>query len=142
MAKSPSHPTFVPKDSPRVIPRIFTDDVRALVAFIKRVFGADGRYQREFPTQLRIGDALIMISDTSFRKPIGAFLYVYVEDTDATYRRAVRAGARSVEAPADMPYGDRRCMIDYNWGNTWQVATHMTQRPSRRKSVRRAPRSG
>ena len=136
MPKS-SRPSFVPKGSPRVIPRIFTDDVRALVAFIKRVFGAEGRYQREFPTQLRIGDAVIMISDTSFRKPMGAFLYVYVEDTDATYRRAVRAGARSVEPPADMPYGDRRCMFDDNWGNTWQVATHIAplrRRPTTRRS--------
>ncbi|HZM61349.1 MAG TPA: VOC family protein [Vicinamibacterales bacterium] len=123
MRKS-SRRSFVPKGSPRVIPRIFTDDVRALIAFITRVFRAEGSYQREFPTQLRIGDAVIMISDTSFRKPMGAFLYVYVEDTDATYRRAVRAGARSVEPPADMPYGDRRCMFDDNWGNTWQVATH------------------
>jgi PhnB protein len=125
MTKSQPRPTFVPKGSPRVIPRIFTDDVRALVAFIKRVFGAEGKYQREFPTQLRVGDSVIMISDTSFRKAMGAFLYVYVENTDATYRRAIRAGARSLEEPAVMPYGDRRCMFEDRWGNTWQVATHM-----------------
>jgi hypothetical protein len=87
MTKSQPRPTFVPKGSPRVIPRIFTDDVRALVAFIKRVFGAEGKYQREFPTQLRVGDSVIMISDTSFRKAMGAFLYVYVENTDATSAR-------------------------------------------------------
>ena len=134
MAKSAPRPAFVPKGSPRVIPRIFTDDVRALVAFVKRVFGAEGTYQREFPTQLRIGDSVIMISDTSFRKAMGAFLYVYVENTEATYRRAVRAGARSLEEPADMPYGDRRCMFEDQWGNTWQVATHM-----RKRSVRLQP---
>jgi len=128
MRKSPQRPRFVPKGSPRVIPRIFTDDVRGLVTFMKRVFGATGTYQRDFPTQLAIGDAVIMISDTSFRKAMGAFLYVYVEDTDATYRRAMRAGARSLEEPADMPYGDRRCMFDDRWGNTWQVATHKGRR--------------
>jgi PhnB protein len=127
MAKSGPRQTFVPKGSPRIIPRVFTDDARALVAFIKRVFGAEGTYQREFPTQLRIGHSVIMISDTSFREAMGAFLYVYVENTDETYRLALRAGARSLEEPADMPYGDRRCMFEDRWGNTWQVATHITE---------------
>jgi uncharacterized glyoxalase superfamily protein PhnB len=68
-----------------------------------------------------------MISDTSFREAMGAFLYVYVENTDETYRLALRAGARSLEEPADMPYGDRRCMFEDRWGNTWQVATHITK---------------
>ena len=56
---------------------------------------------------------------------MNAFLYVYVDDTDAAYRRAIDAGARSLEEPSDMPYGDRRCMVEDRWGNTWQIATHM-----------------
>jgi PhnB protein len=40
-----------------------------------------------------------------------AFLYVYVEDVDATYVKALAARAVSLEAPADMPYGDRRAMV-------------------------------
>jgi uncharacterized glyoxalase superfamily protein PhnB len=48
---------------------------------------------------------------------------VYVSDTDATYRRAIENGARSLEAPVETPYGDRRCMIEDRWGNTWQIAT-------------------
>jgi uncharacterized glyoxalase superfamily protein PhnB len=35
------------------------------------------------------------------------------------------AGARSLEEPFDTPYGDRRCMIEDKWGNTWQIATQM-----------------
>ena len=57
-----------------------------------------------------------------------AFLYVYVNDTDATYQRALDAGARSLEKPADMHYGDRRGMVEDKWGNTWQIATHPGQR--------------
>ena len=52
-----------------------------------------------------------------------AFLYVYVEDADAAYRRAIAAGARSVEEPTDTPYGDRRATVEDKWGNSWQIAT-------------------
>jgi uncharacterized glyoxalase superfamily protein PhnB len=64
-----------------------------------------------------------MISGTEARAATPAFLYVYVDDADATYRRAVAAGARSLEEPVDMPYGDRRAMVEDGWGNTWQIAT-------------------
>ena len=63
-----------------------------------------------------------MISDAGTRSPMTAFLYVYVSDTDATYRRALDAGARALEAPSVTPYADRRCMVEDKWGNTWQIA--------------------
>jgi PhnB protein len=56
-------------------------------------------------------------------------LYVYVGSADETWRLAVRAGARSVEAPLDTPYGDRRAMVKDPWGNTWQIATRMKRDP-------------
>jgi len=68
-----------------------------------------------------------MISDVGLRGPMPAFLYVYVPDADATYRRALESGARSIEEPSDMPYGDRRCMVEDKWGNIWQIATHMRE---------------
>jgi uncharacterized glyoxalase superfamily protein PhnB len=52
------------------------------------------------------------------------FLYLYLEDTDAAYRRALEAGATSLEEPQDMFYGDRRAMVKDPFGNTWQIATH------------------
>jgi PhnB protein len=52
----------------------------------------------------------------------------YVNDADATYQRALNAGARSLEEPFDTPYGDRRCMVEDKWGNTWQIATQMGER--------------
>ena len=53
------------------------------------------------------------------------FLYVYVDDVDATYRSALRAGAHPLEEPFDTPYGDRRCMVRDRWGNTWQIAARL-----------------
>ena len=72
-----------------------------------------------------IGDSVVMISDAGIRRPMTAFLYVYVDDTDAAYRRALAAGAHTLEEPSDMPYGDRRCMLEDAWGNTWQIATRL-----------------
>jgi PhnB protein len=95
-----------------------------LVEFVRRVFGAIGEYRPEMPAILTIGDSILMISDAGIRDPAPAFLYVYVDNADETYRRAVEAGARSVEEPSDLPYGDRRAMVEDAWGNTWQIATY------------------
>ncbi len=51
-----------------------------------------------------------------------AFLYVYVDDADAAYRRALAAGAVALEEPFDTPYGDRRAMVRDPFGNVWQIA--------------------
>ena len=111
-----------------VTPRIVARDARGLVEFVTRVFEATGAYEPSRPAEVRIGDSVVMISDTGERRPMTAFLYVYVADVDTTYRRALDAGAHSLEPPTVMPYGDRRCMIEDAWGNTWQIATYRTGR--------------
>jgi uncharacterized glyoxalase superfamily protein PhnB len=93
------------------------------VEFVKHVFDAAGDYRDGAPTVLSIGDSMIMISEIEVRGPTPAFLYVYVCDADRTYRLAVSAGAVSVEEPRNLPYGDRRAMIEDRWGNVWQIAT-------------------
>jgi len=65
-----------------------------------------------------------MVSEVGVRDAMPAFLYLYVDDTDATYQRALEAGGESLEEPLDMPYGDRRCMVKDPGGNIWQIATH------------------
>jgi PhnB protein len=64
-----------------------------------------------------------MVSGAGPRDPMPAFLYLYVDDVDATYRRAMEAGAVSLEEPRDLPYGDRRGMVEDPGGNVWQIAT-------------------
>ncbi|HET6472736.1 MAG TPA: cupin domain-containing protein [Pseudomonadales bacterium] len=115
--------TFFPPGWPRMATRIFADDHEELVRFLVDVFGATGALQRNRPSEIRIGDAVLLVSGIAERAAHGAILYVYVPDADATYRRALAAGARSLEAPAVMPYGDRRAMVEDRWGNTWQIAT-------------------
>lgn len=117
--------TFKRAGWPTVTPRIFTRDVAGVVGFLKSVFDAGGARRADAPAEMRIGDSIIMVSDGGReREPTTAFLHVYVQDTDETYRRAIAAGAEPVEEARDMPYGDRRAMVRDPWGNTWQIATY------------------
>jgi uncharacterized glyoxalase superfamily protein PhnB len=104
-------------------------EAQQLVEFVKHVFGAIGEYRPDVPAVLSVGDSIVMISDAGIRDPAPAFLYVYVENTDETYRRALEAGARSLEEPSDLPYGDRRGMVEDKWGNVWQIATYQGSAP-------------
>ena len=70
---------------------------------------------------------MLMVGSTIERNPMSAFLYIYVEDADAVFRRALDRGAKALEEPQDMPYGDRRAMVRDPWGNVWQIATHRGQ---------------
>jgi uncharacterized glyoxalase superfamily protein PhnB len=114
-----------------VTPRIFVADVEGLIAYMRTVFDATGQYDPRFPAEMKIGDSIVMVSGNSERESTSACLYVYVEDTDATYQRAIAAGATSMEEPDDMPYGDRRSMVRDPWGNIWQIATFQQHRQRR-----------
>lgn len=116
-----------------VTPRIFTDDVRGLTAFMRAVFGATGRVVAGRPVEMHIGDSIVMVSGDGVREAMAACLYVYVEDADKTYRKALSSGAKSVEKPLDTPYGDRRAVVADAWGNTWQIATRQAAKASRAK---------
>ncbi|MGF6735498.1 PhnB protein [Paraburkholderia youngii] len=116
---------FQPDGWHTVTPRIIVRDPENLVAFLKQVFQARGEFRAGLPAEIRIGDSVLMVSGgDGLRDPATAFLYVYVEDADSTYRRAIAANAVAIEEPTDMPYGDRRAMVIDEWGNTWQIATH------------------
>src|ERR1700680_3971190 len=103
--------TWIPDGWHSVTPRLVVHEPAKLVDFLKNAFGAGGDFLTESPSQMRIGDSIIMVSGVGPREPVPAFLHLYVEDADATYRRALDAGAVSLEEPGDTPYGDRRAMI-------------------------------
>jgi PhnB protein len=107
-----------------ITPRLFTEDVQGLVDFLKRVFDAEGEVHAGRPSEITIDDSRIMVSDGGgIRTASRAFLHVYVPNIDETYRRAIEAGAQTIEAPSGTPYGDRRATVRDGWGNTWQIAT-------------------
>ena len=115
---------FTPSGWHTITPRIVVNDASGLVDFINQVFGGIPTFSADAPTIVKIGDSTLMISEAITRAQANAFLYVYLQDVDEIYKRAIGAGALSIEEPGDLPYGDRRAMVKDNWGNTWQIATH------------------
>lgn len=115
---------MLPKGWHSVTPRLVVHDPAELVDFLKRAFGATGEYVETAPSQIKIGDSIVMVSGSGARKPMPAFLHLYVDDADATYQHALEAGAVSCEEPQETPYGDRRAMVTDPFGNDWQIATH------------------
>src|SRR5215468_7234688 len=117
----------IPEGWHSITPRLVAEDAPKLVAFLQQAFSATGDTNVE-PYQMKIGDSIVMVSGAGVRSLMPAFLYLYVDDIDATYEHAVTAGAESLEAPQDMPYGDRRAMVKDPGGNIWQIATHNKER--------------
>jgi PhnB protein len=111
-----------PREFHTVTPRMVVSDAAGAVEFLRTVFDAVGEVQPERPTEVRIGDSLVMVTSATEREPFPAFLYVYVGDADLAYNRALNAGAVSLEAPFNTPYGDRRAMVRDPFGNVFQIA--------------------
>jgi PhnB protein len=112
-----------PRDGFRsVTPRIVAIDLDGQVEFLRAVFDATGEVVAGFPAELAIGDSLVMVSSAAERDLFPAFLYIYVDDADAAYRRAIACGAETMEEPVDTPYGDRRAMVRDPFGNIFQIA--------------------
>ena len=101
----------------------------ALVEWAKQTFGAQvlertGAEAGEH-VELKIGDSVVVLETgalPAFAAP--ASVYVYVEDVDATYERAMAAGAESLCAPEGKPYEERGAGVKDCFGNTWWLATY------------------
>jgi PhnB protein len=131
---------FTPAGWHTITPRIVTKDAIGLVQFLTKVFGASGSYPGNAPAVMKIGDSALMISEPVSRDEMSAFLYVYVPNVDEVYERAISAGAESIEEPSDLPYGDRRAMVKDGWGNTWQIATRLSDTTTEAQRTQRQHR--
>ena len=120
--------------APTVQPYLHPLRAEPVIRFLQRAFGAreTGRYTAPdgviHHTTLKIGDsALEMTEAQGPYQPMPSMFYLYVPDVDATYRRALQAGAVSANQPADQPYGDRTAAVKDIFGNQWYLATHKGQ---------------
>ena len=124
----------IPEGLQSVTTQLVVEDGRALIAFLEKAFGAEHPFPPMYGpdgktimhAHVRIGDTTVFLSEAGgFAKPTRANLFVYVADVDATYDRAVAAGATAAAPVADMFWGDRWGMLHDPFGNTWQIATHI-----------------
>jgi PhnB protein len=116
----------IPDGYHSLTPRIFVDDPTRCVEFLKAALDAiEKPHDERSPAEMVIGDSILIVSGTEVRPRTTAFLYLYVPDADSAYRRAIAAGATSLEEPQLVPYGDRRAMVQDPFGNIWQIATRI-----------------
>jgi PhnB protein len=124
----------IPEGYHTITPYLIIQSPSAVIAFLKEAFGAEELFRMDLPDgrlmhgEVRLGDSKLMIAEATAEWPAqpGVF-YMYVEDVDATYRRAVDAGAEPVMEPADQFYGDRHGGVRDAAGNQWWIATRVEE---------------
>ena len=122
----------VPEGYHTVTPYIVSGDAEKLLTFLRKAFGAQDTEVMRAPdgsiwhADLTVGDSHIMVSQANAQHPaMPASIYLYVPDTDATYKAALAAGATSTMEPADQFYGDRNAGVTDAQGNVWWIGTHV-----------------
>jgi PhnB protein len=100
-----------------------------LLDFVKQVFGAEEvervESRKGLHVEVKIGDSVVVLEiGDQFETATRASIYVYVEDVDATYQRALQMGATSLGEPTDQPYQERSAGVKDTFGNTWWIATY------------------
>lgn len=131
---------FQPEGYHTLTPYLAVDNAAEAIEFYKRAFGAEERLRMPAPdgsimhAELRIGDSVVMMGDENpdlgapSPKTLGgspAGVMIYVEDVDATFERAVAAGAKEEAPPMDMFWGDRFGKLVDPFGHKWSLATHI-----------------
>ncbi len=147
----------IPEDYPRVTPYLSVDGAGEAIQFYVDVLDATLRGRMDGPdgrvghAELEVGDSLIMLADIfpeagqSSPKDLGGtpvMCMVYVEDADATFAKALAAGATEVSPVQDQFYGDRSGRFEDPWGHRWNVATHVEDVPPEEMEARAAKAMG
>ena len=152
----------IPAGYHSVTPYLMVRDATKALAFYRDAFGAEELMRFEGPpgriahAEVQIGDSHVMLADENpgegFVGPqtlggAGVSLMVYVQDVDATFARAVAAGATARRPVADQFYGDRVGTLADPFGHVWSIATHREDVPPeemerRMKSMSKEKSSG
>jgi PhnB protein len=127
----------VPEGFHTVTPQLTLDDAAQAIDWYKRALGAEELARSAGPdgkimhAELRIGDSRIMLNDPFMgnKGPLAlggspASLWIYVENCDELFTRAVGAGAEVRMPVADQFWGDRCGTVRDPHGYSWSIATH------------------
>ncbi|HLP01068.1 MAG TPA: VOC family protein [Opitutaceae bacterium] len=135
-----TQPNFKPAQYHTATPYLTVRGAARALAFYQQAFGAkelfriDDSEGRVGHAEIQIGDSIIMLSDeypdmgSVGPETLGGTavsLLIYVEDCDAVYDRAVKAGAHPTRPLQNMFYGDRSGTVKDPFGHQWLIATHV-----------------
>ena len=123
----------IPEGFHTVTPFIVADNAAQFISFLTKAFDAKLLYQMKIEetnkishATIKIGDSIVMISDVSDKMNVSpCMLYLYVEDVDSVYKKALNAKGTSIREPLTEFYGDRSAGVKDAWGNQWWIATHV-----------------
>lgn len=122
--------SFKPENYNSVSPYLMVSGADKTINFLKQVF--DATELRRYPdergrvmhAEVKVDDSVIMIADaTEEWPPIPCYVHIYVKDVDATYQRALTAGATSVQEPIKKEDSDKRGGVKDVGGTTWWIGT-------------------
>jgi len=123
----------IPDGFNTISPYMAVKDAHGLIAFLKKAFDSivevheapDGTVMN---AMAQVGNSMVLIGQAPKDRPdnelMPAMLYLYVDDADTWYRKAMAAGAQSIREPADQVYGDRVGAVRDLANNQWWFATH------------------
>lgn len=127
---------YIPEGFGTVFPYMIVDGVDDLLSFLTRVFDAkelgrtvsNGRIAN---LQVQIGGSKFMMSEAGQggMPAMPGTYYVYVENVDKTFEKALLCGATEVCKPADMSYQDRQAGIIDPSGNYWWISKRLVEEP-------------
>jgi len=123
---------YKPADHQSVSPYLLVAGANDTIEFLTKAFGAVETLRHADPSgrimhaEVRIDDSILMIADGAPDwAPQPAYVHVYVPDVDESYRRALEAGATSVQEPVKKEDPDKRGGVKDAGGTTWWIATHV-----------------
>jgi len=122
----------IPDGYHTVTPYLTVDDPGAVIEFLKIAFDAQETYAMRDSggkirhAEVKVGNSMLMLGGAQgeWKARPGNF-YLYVEDVDAVYKKAIAAGGKSLSEPANQFYGDRHGGVQDSQGNTWWIASHI-----------------
>lgn len=122
-------PSHIPEGFAALVPYLSLAGASDFVEFAKTAFLADVRMMHRDDAgnlvhgEIVVEGCVIELSEARDEWPAApAHLHLYVPDPDATFARAVAAGARELYPMSDMDYGERSGGVEDRWGNHWYVA--------------------
>lgn len=122
----------LPEGMHSITPYLHPKGAPKVIDFLKRAFEAEEIFRAQddagtvHHAKIRVGDSIIAMGEAHGPyQPMPPALHLYTADTDATYQRALAAGAISIDEPIDAGYGDRYAGVKDPFGNVWYIATHL-----------------